>query len=729
MNRVEVLAQQIQGESFAVTTDGVAVITLSNPPLNALNHATRLHLVQSIEKANAASDVKLIVITGAAGGKAFSAGADISEFSAAAMKEPYLPDVFDVIEASRKLVVAAVNGMALGGGCELALASHIRVAHASASFSLPEIKLGIIPGAGGTQRLPRCVGVQAAIMMACSGKSVKAPAAKAMGLVDAVAPLDVTTSGGGLVAFAARVGLAALSAKKPFRRLCNDTSKLGNCLTNSVVFRTARGQLQKTVPEGMTSPYRCLEAIQAATSASSFKNGLAMERKIFLECAQTPQAAAMQHFFFAQRAALRIPGVPKGVTGREVKSVGVIGGGTMGAGIALCSMNAGIPTIILETSEERKAAAIKTIEAAYASRLKKNKTTPEQVSERMKLLRVMVNDYAALQDVDYVIEAVFENMALKKDIFARLDKVCKTTCVLASNTSTLSIDEIASATKRPESVIGAHFFSPANVMPLLEFVRGAKTSPEVILTSLELGKRIKKVPVVVGNCFGFVSNRMILRAGFQAMCMVEEGCFPTEVDRVIKRFGFPVGPFVMQDIAGLDVGSKIRQETPEAFIPKRDVTTISERLVKQGHFGQKTLKGWYTYDPKDPRTPLPNRSVEKTILAVAAEKKITRRMISNDEIAERYLYALVNEAAQILSEGFALRPSDVDIVFIFGFGFPPYKGGPCHYADFVGIDKIVQKLDIYHKALGPDTFPAPCPLLKKMAAEKTTFADMNKAAS
>lgn len=726
MNRVDVLSQQLQQEGgYTTTGDGVAVITIANPPLNALNHATRLHLVNSIRSANEAADVKVIVITGA--GKAFSAGADISEFSAAGMKEPYLPDVFDAIEASKKLVVAAVNGMALGGGCELALASHLRVAVSAANFSLPEIKLGIIPGAGGTQRLPRCVGVQSAIAMACSGRNVKAAAAKAMGLVDAVLPS--AEEGTGIVAFASKLGLAAVAAKKPIRRLCNDNSKLGNFLTNSFVFRAAKGQLQKTVPAGMTSPYRCLEAIQAATSVSSFKEGLAVERKIFLQCAQTPQAAAMQHFFFAQRAALRIPGVPKDVKGRDVKALGVIGGGTMGAGIAICALNANIPTTILETSDERKLAAIKTVEGVYASRLKKGKITPQLVEERMKLLTVVVNDYAALQDVDYVIEAVFENMALKKSIFARLDKVCKRTCVLATNTSTLSIDEIASATSRPESVIGAHFFSPANVMPLLEFVRGAKTSADVILTSLELGKRIKKVPVVVGNCFGFVSNRMIIRAGFQAMCMAEEGCFPKEIDSVIKRFGFPVGPFVMQDIAGLDVGSKIRQETPAEFVPKREVTNVSEALVKEGRYGQKTLKGWYRYDAADPRTPIPDFSVEKKIVEVAAAKKITRRMITKKEIEERYLLALINEAASILSEGFALRPSDVDVVFIFGFGFPPYKGGPCHYADAVGIDKIVQKMEVYHKALGGDTFPAPSALLKKMAAEKTTFADLNKSSA
>jgi 3-hydroxyacyl-CoA dehydrogenase len=723
MNRVEVLSQQVEG-GFQTTNDGaVAVIIVNNAPLNALNHANRLHLVASIKIANETASVKVIVITGA--GKAFSAGADITEFSAAGMKEPYLPDVFDVIESSKKLVVAAVNGMALGGGCELALASHLRVSMASANFSLPEIKLGIIPGAGGTQRLPRAVGVQNAIMMACSGRNVKAPAAKSMGLVDAIVP--AAEEAAGVVAFASKIGLAAVAAKAPIRRLCNDRSKLGNFLTNSFVFRAAKGQLQKTVPSGMTSPYRCLEAIQAATSVSNFKDGLAVERKIFLECAQTPQAAAMQHFFFSQRAALRIPGIPKDAKGRDVRTLGVIGGGTMGAGIAICALNANIPTTILETSDERKAAALKTIEDVYGSRLKKGKITPQLAAERLKLLSVVVNDYSAFQDVDFVIEAVFENMALKKSIFANLDKVCKRTCVLATNTSTLSVDVIASATTRPEMVIGAHFFSPAHMMPLLEFIRGAKTSPEVILTSLELGKRIKKVPVVVGNCFGFVANRMIIRAGFQAMCLAEEGCFPREVDAVVKKFGFPVGPFVMQDIAGLDIGSKIRLETPPELIPKRDVTTVSEALVKEGRLGQKTLKGWYKYNPKDPRTPIPDFAVEKKIVQVSAEKKITRRMITNKEIEERYLYTLINEAAAILSEGFALRPSDIDVIYIFGFGFPPYKGGPCHYADHIGIDKVVQALEVYHTALGGDTFPAPCALLKKMVAEKKTFADLNKA--
>lgn len=708
MNRVATLQNQVDGNA-----GGVKVLRFSNPPQNTLNHATRIFLVEEIDAAEKDPNVKAIVLCSV--GATFSAGAEITEFTESGMKEPYLPDVLDRIERCTKLVVSAVQGAAIGGGCELALASHARVASASAVFSLPEIRLGIIPGGGGTQRLPRAVGVQSAIEIACSGNNVKAVKAKAIGLIDTVTEGDVVKDA---IAFA----LHFLSQGKKIRRLSEDSSKLGNCLTNAIIFRTARRKMVSALPSGMISPLRCLDAIQAATKARSFDEGMKMERKIFIECAMTPQAASLKHLFFATRAAAKPPIAVKAVD--AIKTIGVIGGGTMGSGIAICFLKAGCAVTLLETSEERRKFCITSISSIFEASVAKKRMTLEKKSQLLNNLSVVVNTFEALSNCQYVIEAVFESMALKKEIFSKLDRVCSPECVLATNTSTLSVDEIASATSRPHMVIGAHFFSPANVMPLLEFVRGTATSKETVSISLELGKKIRKTCVVVGNCFGFVSNRMILRGGFQALAMLEEGCFPREIDSVIKRFGFPMGPFAMQDLAGLDVAAKIRLETPKEYIPARDVSTVAERLVKEGRFGQKSKKGWYLY-PKSTRTPVNDFDVEKLIVRVSDAKKITRRHVSNDEILHRYLYAMINEAALILEQKFAARPSDVDVVFVFGFGFPFTKGGPCHYADTVGISKIVQTMQILNKALGSDTFPPPCNLLLQLAANGKNFASLN----
>lgn len=717
MDRARVLQQQIGQPSLDVR-DKVAIIYLNNPPLNALSYSLRTSILASLEKAENAPGVEVIVITGK-NPRAFSAGADITEFSAE-MKAPFLPEVIDQIEKSKKIVVAAVNGMALGGGCELALGCHYRVCDPKAFFGLPEIKLGLIPGAGGTQRLPRLVGLQNAIAMCCTGRNIKAPLALQWGLCDQVA------EAGKVVEAAAAFGLELAAKKTAPRRTSEQTAKLGNWLSNKFIARAARQQVSKSVPPGMISPLRALDAVLAAASAPSFKAGMDIERKIFMELAQSPQAAAMQHFFFAERQALKIPGVPADVRPRPVKKVGVIGGGAMGGGIAMCFMNIGIPVTLLETADDRKKLCVDTIARNYSVTVAKGKMSQETMQQRLGLLTVVVNDFAAFQDVDYAIEAVFENMKLKKEIFAKLDRVCKPECILASNTSTLSIDEIASATTRPSKVIGAHFFSPANVMRLLEFVRGAETDAQTIVTSMAVGKAIKKAPVMVGNCFGFVSNRMMIRGGFQVGAMLEEGALPMDLDRVVKGFGFPMGVISMQDLAGLDVSAKIRTETPAHLVPKRDVTTINEELVKLGRFGQKSLKGYHLYDKENPRKPIHDPSVDKLIIEVSKKKGIKRRHIPDQEAIERYLFAMINEAAYILQEGFAIRPSDIDIVFIYGFGFPPYKGGPCHYADFIGIPKLVEAISKYHQALGPDTFPAPCPLLVAMAKEGKKFKDMNK---
>lgn len=724
--RAAVLKSQIAPganvKNFQVVGNG-AVFAMDVPPLNTLGAANREAIAAAVDAAASNDAIKFLVITGK--GKAFCAGADITEFGALAGAKgaqtfdegKMLPAILNKIERLKKPVIAAINGIALGGGCELALACHYRVAAKSAAFGLPEIKLGLIPGAGGTQRLPRLVGIQNAIQMCCTGNNVKSAVALKWGLVDKVADGDV-------IADALAFGEAHVAAKKPIRRLSQDTSKLGNFVSNAFVFNAARKKISGSIPKGMISPLGALDAVQAA-SKGNFEAGLKAERDIFLKLAQSPQAKAMQHFFFAERLAMKIPGLPR-TEARQIRSVGVIGGGTMGGGIAMNFLNRGIPVVIIESADDRKQFAIDTIAKNYKISVSRGRLTEELFNKRMSLLRVVVNDYSALQDVDYVIEAVFESMKLKKEIFAKLDKVCKSTCVLASNTSTLSIDEIASATTRPQKVIGAHFFSPANVMKLLEFVRGKATDAETINTSMAVGKLINKAPVLCGNCFGFISNRMMMRGGFQTHCMLEEGCVPIEVDVVVKDFGFPMGPFAMSDLAGIDVSWRIRGETPAAFIPKRDCGQIMEQLVKANRFGQKTQKGWYIYDKADTRKPIPDPEVDKIILSVSKQKNIKRRNISKQEILERYLYAMINEAAYILLEGFAIRPSDIDIVFIYGFGFPPYKGGPMHYADFVGLPKVVEAIKKYNTALGSDTFPPPCPLLVDLASQGKTFGSLNK---
>ncbi len=715
MNRVEKLQAQ-QQPTFSVDARGVAVLRVTNPPLNTLGFKARAQIMQGVEMAEQDPNVKVLVITGA--GRAFSAGADISEFGAGKMKRPFLPEVIDRVEACKKPVVAAINGMALGGGCELALGCHFRVASKFAAFGLPEIKLGIIPGAGGTQRLPRLCGPEFAIRMCCTGGTIKPAVALKNGLVDAVAePKE-------LIAAAGAFGLNVVEKKLKIRRLCNETAKLGNSVRNYFVFRAARDQVRKSTPSGMISPLKALDAVQAACSAPSFKAGMAAEQKIFYECAKTTQAAAMQHFFKAERVAAKVPGI-EGVKPRPVRSVGVVGGGTMGGGIAMCFMNIGTPVVILETSPERKKFAEDNIRNTYLVSVKRGRLTEEKFKQRMALLTVVVDDWQAFQDADYVIEAVFESMALKKQIFAKLDAVCKQTCVLASNTSTLSIDEIASATKRPQSVIGAHFFSPANVMKLLEFVRGKDTDSQTIATSMAVGKAIKKAPVLVGNCFGFVSNRMILYGGFSAFNMLEEGALPAQVDAAIRKFGYPIGLFQMQDLAGIDVLGRIRGEMPPNFLPPRDSSTIQSELIKQNRFGQKTGKGWYLYEKANPRKPLNDDAVDKIVIATSKAKGIKRRNFDEKEILERFFFIMINEAAKILEEGYAIRPSDIDIVFIYGFGFPPYRGGPCFYGDTVGIPYLVKQMQTYNKALGDATFPKPCKLLLDMAANGKTFASMN----
>eukprot|EP00759_Apiculatamorpha_spiralis_P052513 PhF_6_TR574/c0_g1_i1/m.594/K07516/fadN; 3-hydroxyacyl-CoA dehydrogenase len=724
MHRLEVLASHASDFVLCDASNpgctlevrgNIAVFTLTNPPMNVLSHHVRVGIQSCLEKATANAAVKAIIVTGK--GAAFCAGADITEFTPSKMKGPHLPEVIAKLEQSKKPVIAAINGVCMGGGLETALACHYRVASDKALFALPEVKLGLIPGAGGTQRLPRLIGVQGAIDMVCSGRTVKAAEAFKKGVVDKIVPLNKLLEEA--VAFANDL----IQRNVTPRRLCDDGSKLGWCLTNKLVFRQARQGIAK-MSRGMESPLRCLDAIEAATTARTFKEGMDTEFKIIMECFKSPQAQAMQHLFFSERRALKIPGLPNDMKPAKIKSVGVIGGGTMGTGIAMNFLNIGVPVILLENTPDRAKFAADTIRGNYDLTMKKGKLTLEVVEKRMSLLKVIVNDYNAFANVDYVIEAVFENMKLKKEIFAKLSAITRPDCILATNTSTLSIDEIASASTRPNKVIGAHFFSPANVMKLLEFVRGKDTDAATIITSLDVAKRIKKTPILAGNCFGFISNRMMTIGGLQGIYLLEEGCLPQEVDAVITKFGFPMGLFAMQDLAGVDVGYKIGLETPAELRPKRMVE-LGAKLYELGRYGQKTQKGYYKYPDPTSRTPVPDPVITQLILDESKRKGIKRRTFTSEEILERYLYVMINEAANILLEGFAIRPSDIDICFIFGFGFPPFKGGPCHWADHVGIAKVAAKIQKYNQELPPNTFPPLSPLLAKMVAEKKNFASMN----
>jgi 3-hydroxyacyl-CoA dehydrogenase len=721
MHRVEVLASHINDVVLCDTTnpgctmevrDGIAILTLTNPPMNVLSYHVRVGIQSCYEKAAANPSVKAIVLTGK--GAAFCAGADITEFTPSKMKAPHLPEVIAKLEQGKKPVVAAINGVCMGGGLETALACHYRVASQKAQFALPEVKLGLVPGAGGTQRLPRLIGVPGAIDLVCSGRTVRPAEALKSGLVDKLATGNVVEEA---IAFAQDLVKRNVTP----HRLCDDGSKLGWCITNKLLFRQARKGVAAAA-RGMQSPLKGLEAIEAATTARTFKEGMDIEQRIIMECFKSPQSQAMQHLFFSERRALKIPGLPANLKSNTIRTVGVVGGGTMGSGIAMNFLNVGIPVTLLETSDDRAKFAIDTIRGNYDLTMKKGKLTQDTANKRLALLKIVVNDYGAFKDVDYVIEAVFENMKLKKEIFAKLTAATRPDCILASNTSTLSVDEIASASSRPGKVIGTHFFSPANVMKLLELVRGKDTDAATIITSLDLSKRIKKTPVLAGNCFGFISNRMMAVGGLQAIYMLEEGCQPQEIDAAITGFGFPMGVFAMQDLAGLDVGYKIRQETPETFKPKRMVE-IPDQLHALGRYGQKTQKGYYKYP--EGRTPVTDPVVTQLVLDASKKKNIKRRAFTQQEILDRYLFALVNEGANILKEGYAIRPSDIDIVFIFGFGFPPYKGGPMHYADHVGIEKVAGTIQKLNSTLPPNTFPPLSPLLAEMVASKAKFAKLN----
>jgi 3-hydroxyacyl-CoA dehydrogenase len=699
-------------ELVQYTRDGnVAVITIDNPPVNALSPGVPEGILEGIEKAGADPEVAAIVVIG--GGRTFIAGADIKEFGKiTAGNRPRLalyPTLLQ-IEDSSKPVVMAIHGTAFGGGLEVAMAGHYRVAVPSAQVGQPEVKLGIIPGAAGTQRLPRLAGVAKAVEMCAFGEPIDAKSALSSGIVDKIIEGDLLA---GAVAFARE------AAGKPSPKTRERDEKLQDGAKNATVFSVARDHAKRT-KRGQTAPLAAIDAVEASTRGT-FAEGCEREAQIFQECLFSTQSKALIHAFFGERVVAKIPDIPKDTKTYEIRKAAVIGAGTMGGGIAMNYANAGIPVIVKETTQEALDKGLATIKKNYQNSVTKGRFSAETMQKRMDLITPSLT-YDGFDQADIVVEAVFEGMALKKEIFGTLDRIAKPDCILASNTSTLSIDEIASATSRPRMVIGHHFFSPANVMRLLEIVRGKATSKEVIATSMNLAKKLNKVGVLAGNCRGFIGNRMIHCYGREAQFLVEEGAAVEQVDTALYDFGLAMGPLAMGDLAGLDVGWRIRKEFKHLEKPGIRVPLVADQLCEMGRYGQKTGAGWYQYDAnrKPSGDPLVTALIEKT----AREAGIERRTISNEEIIERTIYALVNEGARILEEKFALRSVDIDIVYLNGYGFPAWRGGPMFYADTVGLPKVVAKIEEFEKKHGE--LWAPAPLLKKLAQDGKTFGDFDK---
>ena len=679
----------------------IGIITVNNPPVNALSQAVRAGIKSGIAQGIEDQGVDAMVIICA--GRTFIAGADIREFGKPPM-EPHLPDVCKFIEDSPKPVIAAIHGTALGGGLEIALSSHFRIAVATARVGLPEVKLGLLPGAGGTQRLPRVAGVQAALEMITSGTPVAAPKAKNMGILDEIVEGDLKQAA---LAWAQK----AVEQKLPLRRVSTLTAKVDS----PTVFEDfAKANARKF--RGFIAPYKCIEAVKIATELP-FDQGMKKEREIFTELQASDQSKAQRHVFFAEREVVRIPGLPDDQPTREIKSVAVLGAGTMGGGIAMCFTNAGIPVKLLDMKQEFLDKGLAIIKKNYANTVAKGRLKQEVMDKRMSLIEPTLS-YEDLKDADLIIEAVFEEMGIKKEVFGKLDSICKPGAILASNTSYLNIDEIAAATGRPQDVMGMHFFSPANVMRLLENVRGAKTSPEVYATAMKVGKAIGKVPVLVGVCDGFVGNRMLAKRTRECGFMMEEGALPWQIDKVIYDFGFPMGPYAMGDMAGLDVGWRNRKAKFDSLTEREKKNTILDKICEMGRYGQKTGSGFYKYDEKRNATPDP--MIEELILNHSKEVGIERRAITDQEIVERAIYSMINEGAKILEEGIAARPLDIDAVWLYGYGFPVYLGGPMFYADTVGLKKVYEAIVKYRDMIGAEYW-TPSPLLEKLAKEGKGF--------
>ncbi|MHC4044238.1 3-hydroxyacyl-CoA dehydrogenase NAD-binding domain-containing protein [Bradyrhizobium sp. 23AC] len=681
--------------------DEVGIVTVDSPPVNALSAAVRGGILECIKAAVADPAIKGIVLTCA--GRTFIAGADITEFGKPP-KPPALNDVLSEIENSPKPVVAAIHGTALGGGLEVALACHFRVAVKEARLGLPEVKLGLLPGAGGTQRLPRAVGPELAVKMIVGGDPIGAAEALKNGLIEEI--IEGPASGG--EAFVRKL----LAEKRPLRLLRDDDSKIAAAKADRSIFTNAVAAMTKK-SRGLEAPFAAADAVGYAIDLP-FDEGLKKEREGFLKLVASDQSKAQRYAFFAEREAAKIAGVPDGTKSRPVNRVAILGAGTMGGGIAMSFANAGVPVTLIETGEEQLKRGMGIMQKNWEATAARGGIPADAPAKRMALINGVVG-IENVGDADLVIEAVFETMAVKKEVFGKLDQYVKPGAVLASNTSYLNIDEIAKSTKRPQDVLGMHFFSPANVMKLCEIVRADKTAPDALVTAVNIARKIAKVPAVVGVCDGFVGNRMLAQRGKQSEKLLFEGALPQQVDAVVTKFGMPMGPFAMGDLAGLDIGWRSRKD-------RGIKSEIADALCEAGRFGQKTGKGYYKYEAGS-RSALPDPEVEKLIDETLARLGRKKRVVSDDEILERMMYPMINEGAKILEEGIAARPSDIDVVWLYGYGWPIYRGGPMFWADSVGLKHIADRLAFYAKATN-DPSLEPAPLLKKLAAEGKTFASL-----
>lgn len=692
----------------------IAVISIDNPPVNALSPVVAQGISDAIVQIEKDDGVEAVVLIG--NGRTFVAGADIKEFgkitSGHSRAEGLLPLLLR-IEDCHKPIVMAIHGTAFGGGLELAMAGHYRVSVADAQLGQPEVKLGLIPGAGGTQRLPRLAGVSKAVEMCAEGNPVTAQEALKLGVIDRLIEGELLT---GAVQFAREV----TGEKAPKTREQN--TKLGTPEQNASIFSAAR-ELARKKYRGQIAPLAAIDAVEACTQMP-FRKGCEVEHKLFTECLFSDQSKALIHVFFGEREVAKVPDVPKETPVVPVNSVGVVGAGTMGGGITMVFANAGIPVLLKETDQAALERGLANIQKNYANSVKRGRFTQQFVDERLKLIQPTLT-YDGFSKVDMVVEAVFEGMALKKEVFAELGRICKPEAILASNTSTLNIDEIASATSRPRSVIGTHFFSPANVMRLLEIVRGSSTDKQVIATCMKLSKKLGKVGVLVGNCMGFVGNRMFGPYRREAQFLVEEGASVEAVDKALYDFGMAMGPLATGDLAGLDVGWRIRKEYRHLQKPGIRQPIAEDQLCELGRYGQKTNAGWYKYD--ESRRPIADPQVAALLRKCAENFGIPQRDISAEEIVDRCIYALVNEGARILEEGFALRAVDINIIYVYGYGFPAYRGGPMWYADTVGLKKVYERICEFQKQHGELWEPAP--LLKQLVEQGKTFADFNKGQS
>ena len=691
--------------------EAVGVITLDNPPVNAFSLSQRIGVSEALTAGLQDPDIQAFVICGS--GRMFSAGADIREFDTGlAGESPTLMDLISLIENSPKPVVCALHGTALGGGCELSLACHSRIAVPGTRIGLPEVTLGIVPGAGGTQRLPRLIGVLPALDAIVSGKPMTAEKAHELGLVDGLAD-----DGDDLLKISVSLAHRLSIGPEPPKKTRDRDGHLLEAQNRPELFDEFRSRISRRA-RGFEAPFACIDCVEAATTMS-FENGLAFEREVFLRCRSSNQSLSQRHAFFAEREARKVSGLGPETSQTDVRHAAVLGCGTMGTGIAMCFANAGIPVIVTESEQGMLDRGMKMIRKNYASTVSKGRMTEEEAEARLALIEPTL-EFERVSAADVVIEAVFEEMELKKKIFTRLDGLCKADAILATNTSSLDVNTIAAVTGRPEQVVGTHFFSPANVMRLVEIVRGDHTSPEVLATTLTLSKQLGKVGVVVGVCDSFAANRMLYPYSRQAQFLIEEGAFPEQVDKVIYDFGFPMGPFALSDLAGIDVGWRVRQHREPSRPKHLRYSEIADRLYEMGRYGQKTRKGWYNYE-EGSRIPMPDPEVVDLVVRTSRELEIDRREISDEEILQRCIYPLINEGARILEEGIVQRASDLDIVWLYGFGFPRYRGGPMFYADSVGLRHVYEVMQGFCEI--HQDWLEPAPLLERLAREDKTFAE------